>query len=124
MFCLLHISGGRIWLRVCTIRSLVVGVNVFTTEHDKQKSEDYKGPNKKAQYLNGRQISSPMYVGFRSGNSIVRYGYTKGGESDGGYYGQNWWHRHFPFMQTADFNPGDYDDGFVQIGVYKPYTFY
>lgn len=70
-----------------------------------------------------------MYIGFRSGSGIVRYGYNASyndteGKYDGGYYGQTWWHRHFPGMSTPDFVPGDYNTGFVQIGFYKPYTFY
>lgn len=120
-------QGGDRW-RTAAIeiqyKDIVVGVNVYTNEADGLKDENYKGPNKKGEYLNGYQDSSPMYIGYRSGGSIVRYGYNKSGEGHGGYYGQNWWHRHFPMMGTADFKPGDYDEGFVQIGIYKPYTFY
>ncbi len=104
-------------------KDLVVGVNVYTQAHDKDEHGKAveNPPYKNGRYPVAKQLYSPMYIGFRSGGSVVRYGYNN---SDGGYYGQNWWHRHFPGMRTADFNPGNYDEGFVQIGVYKPYTFY
>lgn len=105
-------------------KDLVVGVNVFTDDPSGQGTDESTLNSKKGVYKNAYQTSSPMYIGFRSGGSIVRYGYDKSGEGHGGFYGQNWWHRNFPGMATPDFKPGDYDQGFVQIGIYKPYTFY
>lgn len=105
-------------------KDIVVGVNVFTEETKKNEITEYDTGFATGRHSKAKQLSSPMYIGFRSGSSVVRYGYNRSGEEDGGYYGQNWWHRHFPGFGTPDFNSGNYDEGFVQIGIYKPYTFY
>lgn len=70
-------------------------------------------------YKDGCQLSSPIYFGYKKGNSVVRYGINN---SEGGYLGQNWWHRNV--FKSADFDFGLYDDPFMQIGTYKPYTLY
>lgn len=99
--------------------NLIVGVNVYTNDvgPDAVKLETTRSKHKI--YKDGCQLSSPIYFGYKKGNSVVRYGINN---SEGGYLGQNWWHRNV--FKSADFDFGLYDDPFMQIGTYKPYTLY
>lgn len=107
-------------------KSLVLGVNVYTNEVVDKVLSDLPSPtgNPYGVYDNGYQESSPMYIGFKSGAGVMRFGYNRSGTDDGGFYGQNWWHGFFPGFKTPDFKYGNYNDAYMQIGTYKPYSFY
>lgn len=98
-------------------KDFIMGANVYTT--DINGITDASSDNSRGVYATGRQISSPVYVGYTTNNLIVRYGYN--GKS-GGFVGQNGWHR--KLFMTPDFRYGDYSNQFLQIGVDKPYTLY
>ncbi|NDV79611.1 polymorphic toxin type 23 domain-containing protein [Dysgonomonas sp. 511] len=98
-------------------KGFVIGSNVYTT--DINGVTDISAGNSKGAYRDGRQISSPVYVGYTTNNVILRYGWNS---QLGGLVGQNGWHR--KFFSTPDFKAGDYSNQFVQIGIDKPYTLY
>lgn len=98
-------------------KGFVIGTNVYTNEAD--GLTDMSLDNAKGVYANGKQISSPVYVGYTRNNLILRYGLNS---KLGGYLGQNWWHQ--SFFDTTDFKTGDFKNSFIQIGVDKPYTLY
>lgn len=98
-------------------KHFVVGTNVYTTEiNGLTDSSPY---NRKGVYMGGKQISSPIYVGYTDKDLILRYGINN---QQGGYLGQNWWHR--KSFDTADFKQGGYSNQFLQVGTYQPYTLY
>lgn len=101
-------------------QTFIVGVNVYTNDPDKTLPRD-DSVNPLGAHHDGRQLSSPIYVGSRRGNSISRYGWNN---EKGGFVGQNWWHRSIGLMATPDFKYGDYNNSFIQVGTYRPYTFY
>lgn len=98
-------------------KDFMIGTNVYTT--DINGMTDISSENSKGIYKTGKQVSSPVYVGYTTNNMIVRYGLNS---KIGGYAGQNGWHRYI--FDTPDFNYGDYKNQFFQIGVDKPYTLY
>ncbi len=98
-------------------KHFMVGTNVYTTEIN--GLTDALPYNKKGTYLGGKQISSPIYLGYTNKDLIVRYGFNN---QTGGYLGQNWWHR--KFFDTGDFKSGGSRNQFLQIGTYQPYTLY
>ncbi len=98
-------------------KGFMIGTNVYTTEVN--GLTDISQDNAKGAYLTGKQISSPLYVGYTSNDLILRYGINS---KTGGFLGQNIWHQHF--FDSADFNYGNYKNQFLQIGVDKPYTLY
>lgn len=98
-------------------RHFIVGMNVYTNEAN--GLTDISTKNKRGTYLSGKQLSSPIYVGYTDKNLMVRYGLNN---RNGGYWGQNGWHR--KLFDTGDFNTGEYRSHFLQIGVDKPYTLY
>ena len=98
-------------------KHFVLGTNVYTT--DINGLTDISAANSRGVYVTGRQISSPVYVGYSANNLVLRYGLNN---RAGGYIGQNSWHRQF-FM-TPDFNTGKYNNQFLQVGVDKFYTLY
>lgn len=95
----------------------LIGMNMYTTDIDGlvEASED----NPYGTYRNGKQISSPIYVGYAKNDLLVRLGWN---DPVGGYIGQNLWHR--LLFKTPDFKPGEYNNLFLQAGVDKPYTLY
>lgn len=98
-------------------KGFILGTNVYTT--DINGMTDIALDNKMGKYLIGKQVSSPLYLGYSTNNIIVRYGINN---KIGGLIGQNGWHQ--LFFNTPNFNQGDYNNQFFQIGVDKPYTLY
>lgn len=98
-------------------KGFMIGTNVYTT--DINGVTDYTENNSKGVYRSGKQISSPVYVGYSTHNLLVRYGVNS---RLGGVLGQNGWHQHL--FDTPDFEQGNYKNHFLQIGVDKPYTMY
>lgn len=98
-------------------KGFMMGTNVYTT--DINGVIDASLNNSKGVYYGGKQISSPVYLGYETNGMIVRYGMNS---RVGGSIGQNGWHR--KLFSTPDFNEGDYKNQFLQIGVDKPYTLY
>lgn len=98
-------------------KGFLFGTNVYTT--DINGVTDASLYNSRGTYMNGVQVSSPLYIGYTDRNLVLRYGVNR---KIGGLVGQNGWHR--LFFNTPDFKAGDYKDQFFQIGVNKPYTLY
>lgn len=98
-------------------KEFLAGMNVYTT--DTNGLTDISSSNSRGKYLTGKQISSPVYIGYARNDLIIRYGLN--GKS-GGWIGQNGWHE--KIFQTPNFEYGDYRNHFIQIGVDKPYTLY
>lgn len=98
-------------------KGFMIGTNVYTT--DINGLTDVSHNNSKGMYASGKQISSPVYVGYTTNNMIVRYGLNG---RVGGFTGQNGWHRYL--FSTPDFKNGSYNNQFLQIGVDKPYTMF
>lgn len=98
-------------------KHFIVGTNVYTTEIN--GLTDASLYNRKGTYMGGKQISSPMYIGYTNKDLILRYGINN---QTGGYLGQNLWHR--KFFDTGDFKSGGYRNQFLQVGTYQPYTLY
>lgn len=98
-------------------RHFMIGTNVYTNEVNGLTDVSLNNPN--GIYASGKQISSPIYVGYSNKNVLVRYGLNS---KLGGYVGQSWWHQNL--FDTPDFNYGNFRNHFFQIGVDKPYTLY
>lgn len=98
-------------------KHFLLGFNVYTNEANGLM--DVSPQNKYGVYHTGKQISSPLYVGYTDKNLLLRYGVNS---SIGGLWGQNGWHR--LFFSTPDFRSGDFNNQFLQIGIDKPYTLY
>ncbi|NDW17299.1 hypothetical protein D0T53_00025 [Dysgonomonas sp. 216] len=98
-------------------KGFMVGTNVYTTDMDGRT--DVWANNSKGIYMDGKQVSSPVYVGYTTHNVLFRYGLNNG---IGGFFGQNAWHRYL--FDTPDFKTGNYNNQFFQIGLDKPYTLY
>ncbi|MFV0536731.1 MAG: polymorphic toxin type 23 domain-containing protein [Dysgonomonas sp.] len=98
-------------------KGLMIGTNVYTTDID--GVTDASTNNSKGSYLRGKQISSPIYVGYTKQDLILRYGLNS---KLGGLIGQNIWHQ--LFFGSPNFEYGSYKNSFLQIGVDKPYTLY
>lgn len=95
----------------------LAGVNVYTTEiNGLTDSSPY---NRKGTYVGGKQLSSPIYVGYTDRDLIIRCGLNS---QAGGYLGQNLWHRRF--FDTGDFESSEDRSLFLQMGTYQPYTLY
>lgn len=98
-------------------KGFMLGTNVYTS--DMNGITDISSENSMGVYHTGRQISSPVYVGYTRNDLIFRYGLNN---KSGGFFGQNGWHQHL--FGTPDFKYGDYKNQFIQFGVDKPYTLY
>jgi hypothetical protein len=98
-------------------KGFMLGTNVFTTDID--GLTDFSTTNTKGTFRNGKQISSPLYVGYTSHDLLLRLGINN---QTGGWLGQNFWHK--LLFQTPDFKSGNYSDFFLQTGIDKPYTLY
>ena len=98
-------------------RHFLVGTNIYTTEVN--GLIDSSTDNKRGRYKTGKQISSPIYVGYSRKNLLLRYGINS---ALGGYIGQNWWHRQV--FDSPDFNTRTTSTPFFQFGIDKPYTLY
>lgn len=98
-------------------KGLMVGTNVYTTDITGQTTFDTD--NEKGCYQSGKQISSPIYIGYADRDMLIRLGLNS---SLGGKIGQNLWHKFL--FDTPNFKEGDYNNKFLQIGVDKPYTLY
>lgn len=98
-------------------KGFMIGTNVYTT--DINGVTDLSVDNNRGVYVSGKQISSPLYVGYSSHNMILRYGVNS---KTGGFVGQNAWHQ--LFFNTPDFKTGTYKNQFLQVGIDKPYTLY
>lgn len=98
-------------------KGFMIGTNVYTT--DINGVTDLSPDNSRGVYHTGKQISSPVYVGYATNGLILRYGLNS---SLGGFTGQNGWHR--AFFNTPNFHYGGYKEQFLQVGVDKPYTMY
>ena len=95
----------------------LVGTNVYTTKANGLTDVSVK--NKRGALLTGKQISSPVYIGYSNRGLIFRTGLNS---KTGGILGQNWWHE--TFFGTPNFNHGNFKDLFLQLGADKPYTLY
>ncbi|MCL1938151.1 MAG: polymorphic toxin type 23 domain-containing protein [Candidatus Azobacteroides sp.] len=98
-------------------KEYLIGTNVYTTDID--GLTDFSPMNVKGVYKNGRQLSSPVYVGYADRDLILRIGIN---DKAGGWIGQNGWHRFL--FQTPDFVQGDYRRFFLQTGIDKSYTLF
>jgi hypothetical protein len=98
-------------------KKFLLGTNVYTA--DINGMTDVSPDNSKGVYVTGKQLSSPVYLGYTTNDMILRYGINS---KAGGKIGQNIWHR--LFFNSPDFKSGDYNNHFFQIGVDKPYTLY
>lgn len=98
-------------------KGFMIGTNVYTT--DLNGVTDYFPSNRKGVYADGKQISSPIYVGYSDKNLFFRYGINS---RIGGIAGQGFWHRYL--FSTPDFKHNGHSNHFFQIGVDKPYTLY
>lgn len=98
-------------------KEFMVGTNVYTSDMDGRT--DMSPDNILGIYHTGKQVSSPIYVGYSTHNLIMRLGLNN---KTGGLVGQNSWHRYL--FNTPDFKPGDFNNLFFQLGVDKPYTLY
>lgn len=98
-------------------KSFMLGTNVYSTDINGQTVLD--DGNKKGRYRTGRQISSPVYIGYAYKDFLIRTGING---SLGGKIGQNLWHKFI--FNTPNFEEGDYNSYFLQIGTDKPYTLY
>ena len=98
-------------------RHFLFGGNVYTNESNGLLN--VSASNRKGIYYSGKQISSPIYIGYTDKNLVARYGINT---KFGGFLMQNWWHRFF--FETSDFNYGTYKSQFLQLGIDKPYTLY
>ena len=98
-------------------KNFLLGTNVYTNESDglTLSSSD----NALGTYYAGKQLSSPVYVGYADRGLLIRSGIN---HPIGGLIGQNSWHRFL--FQTSDFQPGDYKEFFSQLGTDKTYTLY
>lgn len=95
----------------------IVGTNVYTTEAN--GLTDVSDKNKRGSLHTGKQISSPVYIGYSNKGLILRTGLNS---KIGGILGQNWWHE--TFFGTPDFNHGNFNKLFMQLGTDNPYTLY
>jgi len=98
-------------------KGFLIGTNVYTT--DINGATDVSADNRRGKYATGKQLSSPVYLGYATNDLILRYGINN---KLGGKIGQNIWHR--LIFNTPDFKSGDYNEQFFQIGVDKPYTLF
>lgn len=98
-------------------KHFILGTNVYTT--DINGITDASPHNSRGVYKTGKQISSPVYIGYARNDLILRYGLNN---KTGGLVGQNGWHR--LFFNTPDFEYGNYHNHFLQVGVDKPYTMF
>ena len=98
-------------------KKILFGVNVYTTDMD--GVTDFSYDNKWGVYRQGKQISSPLYLGYTDRGLLVRCGFNN---RLGGFWGQNKWHR--KQFDTPDFQEGAYNSHFIQIGTNQPYTLY
>lgn len=98
-------------------RKFILGTNVYTS--DINGVTDALPSNSKGNYVTGKQLSSPVYLGYVVNDLILRYGINN---KTGGLISQNIWHR--LFFNSPDFKYGDYNNQFIQIGFDKPYTLY
>ena len=98
-------------------KGFLLGTNIYTSDIDGMTEASLD--NRKGMYVTGKQLSSPVYVGYATNGLILRYGINN---KLGGIIGQNSWHR--LFFDSPDFKSGDYNNQFIQIGVDKPYTLY
>lgn len=98
-------------------RHILIGTNVYTNEPN--GLTDVSSKNPKGIFTTGKQISSPIYIGYTNKNLITRFGLNS---KAGGHVGQSWWHQNL--FNTPDFQYGSFRNPFFQIGVDKPYTLY
>lgn len=98
-------------------RGFMLGTNVYTTDID--GVTDVSLSNSKGEYRTGKQLSSPLYLGYARYGMLVRAGLNN---KIGGVLGQNSWHE--LFFGTPNFGQGEYCNPFFQLGVDKPYTLY
>lgn len=98
-------------------KGFMIGTNVYTT--DINGVTDFSLSNKKGVYANGRQVSSPVYVGYSGRGLFFRYGLNN---SVGGVIGQAFWHRYL--FSTPDFTSVGSNSHFFQAGTDRPYTLY
>lgn len=98
-------------------KGFIVGTNVYTTDINGQTIFD--SDNEKGAYRSGKQISSPLYIGYTNRDMLIRMGVNN---KLGGRIGQNLWHKYL--FGTPNFEKGDYNNKFMQIGIDKPYTLY
>ncbi len=98
-------------------KGFIIGTNVYTT--DINGITDISNDNPKGIYVDGKQLSSPIYAGYTSHDLIFRIGING---PIGGLIGQNTWHQRF--FGTPDFKSMSTNKLFLQTGVDKPFTLY
>ena len=117
------------------IGKFIFGTHLFNNDPEGSKSDiDYEGrnvvfdklnKNGKGAWVDGQTYSSPFYVGYRSGNNVVRFGYSHRYVQD---RTQNWVHRngffYLPFGHQNYYNKYKhmYEGAYRYSGYYNPYS--
>jgi len=117
-------------------KDFVFGTNVYTTDPDINGKENYALENgsqifnnKFGTYEEGKQLSSPLYIGMRGKHGITRIGYNLPGFGD--FFQNGFHHLKFPgivwgidAIRSPNFRLGNYSNPYYQSGRYKPYSLY
>jgi hypothetical protein len=98
-------------------KGFLAGTHVYTS--DINGVTDASLYNSRGKYVSGKQLSSPVYIGYAKYGLILRYGINN---QLGGIIGQNSWHR--AFFNSPDYQFGNYNSQFLQLGIDKPYTLF
>ncbi|MDH6354068.1 hypothetical protein M2132_000390 [Dysgonomonas sp. PH5-45] len=111
-------------------KNWMIGTNVYTTDPNINGKENYDTNsngskifnNKYNTYKEGKQLSSPLYIGYKHKNgAVTRIGYNHRAIGD---MVQNGFH-HLPFIASPNFKRGTHHNSFYyQVGRYKPNSMY
>jgi len=112
------------------------GFNLFTTEPPENEynsrpqygnTKDYKsvwGSNKKGTYSGGERVYAGLYLGYRNGNRVSRFGIDGPGVQE---FTQNFIHgKYFPLVNSPYFDTrlGSPSAMFLQGGYINPFSLY
>ncbi len=131
---------GSDWYRTAAaeigIGEVSFGFNLFTTEPPENEynsrpqygnKKDYKsvwGSNKKGTYSGGERVYAGLYLGYRNGNRVSRFGIDGPGVQE---FTQNFIHgKYFPLVNSPYFDTrlGSPSAMFLQGGYINPFSLY
>ena len=129
---------GSDWYRTAAaeigIGEVSFGFNLFTTEPPLEEykkgygeTTDYKsvwGHNKKGTYSGGERVYAGLYLGYRNGNRVSRFGIDGPGVQE---FTQNFIHgKYFPLVNSPNFDTrlGSPSAMFLQGGYLNPFSLY